>query len=334
MDPIHRLFDATSAFDHPFTMGASLGVAAALIIAPAIIVLFACLGWVDAQHRGELIKRCGSWVELAVLLMAPVLLGAAWVIVSVCALSLLCYREYARATGLFRHRTLSALVVLGVLAETFAVADHWYAMFVALWPLAICALAAAAIVSDRPEGYIQRVALAVFAFALFGAGLGHLGYLSNDVLFRPMVIWLVLCVELNDVFGYIVGKSVGKRKLAPNTSPNKTVAGAAGALVLTTALAALLGHFVFAGTTIDRPIHLILLGLIISVTGQCGDLMLSSIKRDLHIKDIGATIPGHGGLLDRFDSLLLAAPAVFHYLGYFKANGIGLDQPTRIITGS
>lgn len=67
------------------------------------------------------------------------------------------------------------------------------------------------------------------------------------------------------------------------------------------------------------------LGLIVSVAGQFGDLMISSIKRDIGIKDMGVTIPGHGGLLDRFDSMLLVSPAVFHYIAFFR--GFGLDQP-------
>jgi len=66
------------------------------------------------------------------------------------------------------------------------------------------------------------------------------------------------------------------------------------------------------------------------VAGQFGDLMVSSIKRDIGIKDMGASIPGHGGLLDRFDSMLLVAPAVFYYIGFFR--GFGLDQPTQILT--
>ena len=61
--------------------------------------------------------------------------------------------------------------------------------------------------------------------------------------------------------------------------------------------------------------------------------MISSIKRDLGVKDMATLIPGHGGLLDRFDSLLLVAPVVFHYINYFKENGIGGDQPVRILTG-
>ena len=101
--------------------------------------------------------------------------------------------------------------------------------------------------------------------------------------------------------------------------------------MLTTPLVATIAHFIFRGTDLDRPHWLILLGVIVSVSGQMGDLMLSSIKRDLGIKDMGVMIPGHGGVLDRVNSILLAAPAVFHYVQFFV--GFGLDQPTRIITG-
>ncbi|MEM6473778.1 MAG: phosphatidate cytidylyltransferase [Planctomycetota bacterium] len=75
------------------------------------------------------------------------------------------------------------------------------------------------------------------------------------------------------------------------------------------------------------------MGLLISVFGQCGDLVISSIKRDLGVKDMAEVIPGHGGLLDRFDSLLLVAPVLFHYINYFKADGIGGGTPVRIFTG-
>lgn len=86
--------------------------------------------------------------------------------------------------------------------------------------------------------------------------------------------------------------------------------------MLTTILTVVLGRFAFAGTAVANPAHLLALGLLIGAGGQLGDLMLSAIKRDLGIKDMAATLPGHGGLLDRFDSLLLVAPAVFYYVGY------------------
>jgi phosphatidate cytidylyltransferase len=318
-----RLFGAEHAFDHPVTLAVTVALVLLLLLAPAVIWLLVWLGRIDARLRAELLLRYRSWLVLTPLILVPILLGAAWTILGVGVLSLLCYREYARATGLFREKTVSIVVVLGILALTFAELDNWYRLFVALVPFTVGILAIAAILRDQPHGYIQRVALGIFGFALFGSCLGHLGYLANDRNYRPVLILLFLSVELNDVFAFIVGKTLGKRKLAPNTSPNKTVAGAAGALVLTTLVVAGVGRFVFEGTALANPVHLVILGVLVSVLGQFGDLMLSSIKRDLGIKDMAATIPGHGGLLDRFDSIILVGPAVFHYINYFV--GVGTD---------
>jgi phosphatidate cytidylyltransferase len=333
-----RLLGYEHAFDHPVTVAIALTVAVALLIAPLIILLLVRLGRVGPAQHTELMQRYRSWLVLIPAMGVPILLGAAWTILGVAILSLLCYREYARATGLFREKFISLLVVVGILAVTFAVADHWYGFFVALFPLSVGLIVALATLADRPQGYIQRVALGVLGFVLFGSALGHLGYMANDRDYRPIMMLLLLAVEANDVFAYIAGKTFGRRKLAPHTSPNKTIGGALGALILTTALVMVLGHYVFAGPPerqggMQEPLVLLTLGVIISVVGQLGDLVLSSIKRDLGLKDMGATIPGHGGLLDRFDSLLLAAPAVFHYVGYIREIGFGLDQTPRIFTG-
>ncbi|MAE62853.1 MAG: phosphatidate cytidylyltransferase [Phycisphaeraceae bacterium] len=320
------------AFDHVVTRGIVIGVATLLVLTPIIIAILKVARRIDEPLQGELYRRYVSWLVLAPLMLGPIVLGRLWTIGAVVLLSLLCYREFARTTGLFRHRLLSGVVVLGLLAIGFAVADHWYAFFVALPSLTICLLVVAGLVADQPSGYIQRVALSVFSLLLFGVCLGHLAYFANDRLFRPLMLLILLSVELNDVFAFVVGKSIGRRRFAPNTSPNKTLAGALGAAILTTVLFATLAHFVFAGTVMDGPVHLVTMGLLLSVCGQFGDLVLSSIKRDLGIKDMAATIPGHGGLLDRFDSLLLVAPVLFHYIGYVR--GIGLDQPERIFSGN
>jgi phosphatidate cytidylyltransferase len=325
-----RLFGYQHAFDHPVTLGISIAVIAVLVVAYAAIYLLHAAKKTDAKLHDELLKRVRSWAVMAPLLIAPVLLGAAWTIAGVAILSILCYREYARATGLFRHRAISAVVVFGMACLTFAIADHWYNFFVAIPPLTIVLIAMVAILRDEPKGYIQRVGLSAIGFLLFGVCFGHLGYMANDAAFRPIVLLILVTVELNDVFAYISGKTLGRRKLVPNTSPNKTIGGALGALVLTTTLVAVLGYFVFSGTRAGGIVELIGLGLIVSVAGQFGDLMLSSIKRDIGIKDMGATIPGHGGLLDRFDSLILVAPAVFHYVEYLR--GFGVDQATRIMS--
>ena len=320
-----RLFGVTHALDHPVVRGLVLATAAMLALAPVLILAVTALGKPDAKLRRDLWERYKSWLIFVPLMFVPVLLGAAWVILAVGLLGLACFREFARASGLFREWIISACVVLGILALTFATFDHWYDFFAALVPLTIGVMAAASLLPDRPKGYIQRLALGIFAFVFFGVCLGHLGYFANDSLFRPMLLWLISAVELNDIFAYITGKSLGRRKLAPQTSPNKTLGGALGALLLTTTYAALVGHWVFRGTPLDEPAHLIIMGLLISAAGQFGDLTLSSIKRDLGIKDWANTFPGHGGLLDRFNSLLFAAPALFHYIGFFK--GFNLPKP-------
>jgi phosphatidate cytidylyltransferase len=326
-----RLFGFRHAFDDPVTVVMTLAVAALLLLAPLLIFITTRAARSTADKRKELWDRYRSWIWLVLLILIPILAGAFWTIVAVATLSFLCYREYARITGLFRERTISLIVVIGILFLTFAELDNWYRLFVALFPLTVALIAIGGLIADQPKGYIQRVGLGVLGFALFGSALGNLGYMANDWNYRPILLLILCSVELNDIFAYICGHLFGHRKFVPNTSPNKTVGGALGALVLTTPLVAVIAHFIWRDTALDSAIRLIGLGIIISVVGQFGDLMLSSIKRDLGLKDTAKLIPGHGGLLDRFDSLILVAPAVFHYVNYFV--GFATGQPERIFTG-
>ena len=326
-----RLFGVRHAFDDPVATMLTIATIALLLVAPAIIFLVTRSGRIGQERTKELWDRYRSWIWLALSILVPILAGAFWTILAVATLSFLCYREYARITGLFRERTISVIVVLGILLLTFSILDNWYRFFLALFPLTIGLIASGALIADQPKGYIQRVGLGVFGYALFGCALGHLGYIANDWNYRPILLLVICAVELNDIFAYLCGHLFGRRRFVPNTSPNKTIGGALGAIALTTPLVAAVAHFVWIDTVLDTPIHLLGLGTIVSVVGQFGDLMLSSIKRDLGLKDTAKLIPGHGGLLDRFDSLILVAPAVFHYVGYFV--GFGLDQPQRIFTG-
>ena len=319
------------AYGDAVTLGIVIAAGAVLLLAALVIGLLSATGRGSPALRRELWLRLGSWAVLLPLMLGPVLLGRPWVIGAVTLLGLLCLREYDRATGLFREPVMAGAVAVGILFVNFAALDHWYNFFMALFPLTVVVLAVVSLPLDRPSGYIQRTGLAVFAFILFGAGLAHLGFMANDRYYRPLVLLLLTAVAINDVFAFTAGKLMGGPKLLPATSPNKTISGAMGALCGTTLLVAGVGWPVFRGTALDSPVLLLGLGVIVSVAGQAGDLMLSSIKRDLGIKDMGTVIPGHGGLLDRFNSLLLVAPAVFHYVNYYV--GFGLDQPTRLITG-
>jgi phosphatidate cytidylyltransferase len=328
-----RLWSLDHAFDHAFTLWTIIALGGVLMTTGAVIWGLKVAGKLSTEQFQELRARYFSWICLTVILLVPLLLGAAWVIAAVCLLSLLCYQEYARATGLFREKTISIFVVLGILTVTFANLDNYTRLFFAAGMCTAGFITIATIPQDRPKGYIQRTALGVLGFALLGYSFGYLGLLANNPQFRPLLLLIVIGTELNDVFAYCVGKTLGGPKLLPSTSPGKTVAGSVGALMLTTLLVAGLGHWVFAGTRVDEAHWLLILGLGISVLGQFGDLLLSSIKRDLGLKDMGTILPGHGGLLDRFDSLVLVPPAVYHYLSLLLGPLNTLDQAERILTG-
>jgi phosphatidate cytidylyltransferase len=210
-----RLLGYQRAFDEPVTLWIVVGLACALVIAPLIIFAATTALHADDKLRDELWKRYRSWLVLVPLMTVPVLLGALWTILAAALLSLLCYREFSRVTGLAHERTVNATAYVGIFAVHFAVLDHWYGFFVALFPLTIGTIAAVAIFDDQPQGYIRRVALASLGYTLFGAGLAHLGYMANSADYRPLVLMLLLAVELNDVFAYLSGRTFGRRKLAP-----------------------------------------------------------------------------------------------------------------------
>ncbi|MBX7074086.1 MAG: phosphatidate cytidylyltransferase [Pirellulales bacterium] len=323
-----RLFDYEHALDQPFTFWVAAALAVLLVVALVVIAALRATERIGAESYRELMRRTQSWCVLVPLLLAPVLAGAFWTISGIAILGIFSFREFARVVGLAAETRVMWCVQIAIVLVALASLDHWYAFFMALVPLGAVAIAAVAILNDQPKGYVLRVALGVWGFLLFGSALAHLGYLANDWAYRPIIILVVLSVELNDIFAYCCGKLFGHHKLAPQTSPNKTVAGALGALALTTLVVSFVGRMVFAEAPLNQTPYLIGLGLTISLLGQLGDLMLSSVKRDVGVKDMGELIPGHGGLLDRFDSLLLVAPAVFHYVNYFR--GVGMNEPTRI----
>lgn len=326
-----RIASWQDAFGSPVTCALVIAVVVVVFAAAVAIMLVSATGRASPAMRHELWLRLGSWLLLLPLMIGPVLAGRAWTILAVTLLGLLCLQEFSRATGLFRQPVVVAMAVAGLLAVNFAALDHWYGLFVAVPSLTISLIAVASIPQDHPQSYIERTGLGVFAFVLFGSGLAHLGYMANEANYRPIVLMLLLCVALNDVLAFTCGKLIGGPKLLPHTSPGKTVSGAVGSLVLMTPLVAFIAHNIFVGTPMDQLWVLLFLGALVSIAAQAGDLMLSSIKRDLGIKDMGTILPGHGGILDRYNSLLLVAPAVFHLIAYY--HGFGLDQPTRLITG-
>jgi phosphatidate cytidylyltransferase len=326
-----RLFGARHALDEPLVVVIMALLALGLVISPLIIIGLDRSGRLAPSLKNDLWQRYWSWLVLIPLITLPILLGAFWTMLGVALLSLVCFREFSRAIGFFREKLMNILVILSIIALNLAALDKWYNLFVALTPIVIVIIAAVSTSLDRPKGFIQRVALAALSFLLFGTCLGHLSYLANSVHYRSLLLLLIFSVQMNDVFAYIVGKSVEGPKLAPQTSPSKTISGSLAAIILTTLLVYLLGGIVFKNTMLSGTFPRLALGLMISIAGQFGDLTVSAIKRDVGVKDTGTWIPGHGGVLDRANSLLLATPALFHYLSYFRS--LGIDQSMRIFTG-
>ncbi|QWX85122.1 CDP-archaeol synthase [Cellulophaga sp. HaHaR_3_176] len=138
----------------------------------------------------------------------------------------------------------------------------------------------------------------------------HLLYLRESAFGIKALIYLVVLTELNDVFQYFMGKLFGNHKVMPKISPNKTWEGVIGGVFLTTVLSTILGYFLLTSTIL---IHVIL-GIILGVSGFFGDVFMSLLKRKTNMKDTGALLPGHGGLMDRMDSLIFNAPIFFWVL--------------------
>lgn len=285
----------------------------------------------SAETRRDVWTRYWTWLVITPLVVVPLVLCKFGAVFMVTVVSLLAYREFARATGLFRERAMSVVVVLSILTMAFAALDNWHRLFVAVPPLGVAALAMMAVAKDEPKGYLQRVGLSSVALLLFGSALMHLAYFTNSSVYRPVLLMLLVATQASDIGAYCVGKAMGTRKLFPNTSPRKTLAGHIGAFVVAGGVVAALAGPIYRGTALDRWDLLLFFGALVGVAAQAGDLVLGSIKRDLGLKDLAKFLPGHGGVTDRANSLLLVAPIAFHFVAYFLEGGI--DTPTRILTG-
>src|SRR4029077_10139218 len=183
-----RLFGFRHAFDDRVTVVLTLTALVLFLLAPLLIFIVTRAANSTSDQKKELWDRYRSWIWLALCILIPILAGAFWTILAVATVSFLCYREYARITGLFRERTISLIVVVGILLITFSVLDNWYRLFVALFPLTVALIAIGGLIPDQPKGYIQRVGLGVLGFALFGSALGNLGNMANDWNYRPILL--------------------------------------------------------------------------------------------------------------------------------------------------
>ena len=262
---------------------------------------------------------------LTALILTPFLL---WAIIKgsillfavlVSAVSILAIREYfdiicANETGSVPHTTRFIAYAACVALVTGACFGSWPVLFfiLALNMMALCVFVLARF-STLPHIF-DLVARQVLGVVYIPLSLALLVFIRNTEGGSLWVIWLLIVCFVNDTGALYVGTFKGKQKLAPNISPNKTIEGAVGGLVISV-MAGLLFNLVFF-QDVFRALGCIPCALCVAVAGQIGDLFESAMKRVGGIKDSGKILPGHGGMLDRIDGVLLAIP-VFYFFTVF-----------------
>lgn len=293
---------------------------AATTLAVAGIVLFVLERWSRMDVSSMWLTYRG-WLYIFPLVLICFLGGRVMTILGVALVGAASLREYVRATRLNVDRrltygiyaALAAVVGVTLLTDPQGGNDFWYRIFMVLPVYVIVGLAALQIAGEDREQRFTRLCLSILGFVLFAWMFGHLGFLANAQHFYGYVFFLIFSIEICDVAAFAFGKAFGRHKLCPHISPNKTWEGAIGAFLVAMTLPWVLG---FALPHFDTTTRL-LAGLIVGIGGPLGDLTVSMLKREAGIKDLGTAIPGHGGVLDRVDSLVLATPLFFHMVQYF-----------------
>jgi phosphatidate cytidylyltransferase len=296
-------------------------VAAVLAVAGAVLCF---LTFVLRKDVRSIWATYLGWLIMAPVLAIAILLGRAPVIILFTLLALVGMKEFARATGLYRDWWMTSAAYVGIIAVCVTALiknpntgqPGWYGLFMALPVYAITLLVLVPVVRNRVQGQLQLMALAIVGFMYLGWMFLHVAFLANGPRALGQGLYLVFAVEVNDVAAFTFGRTLGKSRKHPLRSvisPNKTWEGALGALAVSMVLPWVM-RFSFPEF---GPLQLVLTGLIVGVGGQLGDLSISVIKRDIGIKDMGAAIPGHGGVLDRIDSLIYTAPLFLHMTDYF-----------------
>lgn len=304
----------------PHSLYAMLGV--------FVVLLFASLSvWrlikKNPQHDyTELKLRTISWWWMIGILFSCLLVSKNTAIALFAFISFLSLKEFFSIVPTRQaDRRVIFLAYLAVPLQYYWVSINWYGMFMVFIPIYIFLLLPTRMVLiGETKGFIHSAGIIYWAVMLTVFCLSHVAYLlalpekNADAGTMGLVIFLLFMTQFNDVLQYIWGKTFGKHPIIPKVSPNKTWEGFLGGVISIT----LISTFIAPLLTPLSAYFGMLAGLIISVSGFIGDVVISSVKRDLEIKDSGYLIPGHGGILDRFDSLIFTAPLFFHYVYYVK----------------
>ncbi|HJZ63926.1 MAG TPA: phosphatidate cytidylyltransferase [Candidatus Acidoferrum sp.] len=299
------------------------GVLGLLVVSTIVGTVLNGIATGEAARRvtDNLNARIRAWWKMSAIFALTLAVGKAGSLVLFTLLSFLALREYITLVPTRRgdHRTLFWTFFIITPLQYYLIGVNWYGFFAILIPaFAFVFIPARIALAGDTEHFLERAAKIQFGLMICAYCLSHApallilkipGYEGRD---SVLLLYLVLVDQMSDVLQYVWGKLLGRHKIAPNVSPNKTWEGFVGGV----ATATLLGAYLSWATPFARW-QSAGMSLAITIMGFLGGLVMSAIKRDAGVKDFGAVIEGHGGILDRIDSLCFAAPVFFHLVRYF-----------------
>ena len=311
-----------SQFD-PITMRLFLGILGVLLLASIIgFILHLRVASPQAKQTiKNLNDRTKAWWVMCFVFAAATLLGRIGSTLLFTFCSLLALREYMTlaATKRADHRTLFWVFFVTLPIQYYLVYINWYGLFSVFIPVyGLLLVAVRVVISADYENFLARTATVQWGSMVCIYFVSHVpallmlpipGFEGHNA---RLLLFLAVVVQISDVLQYTFGKLFGKHKIAPTISPNKTIEGACLGILA----ASLVGMLLWWATPFSIW-SAALISLTICIMGFFGGLTMSAIKRDRGVKDFGNLISGHGGMLDRIDSLCFSAPVFFHLVRYF-----------------
>ena len=298
----------------------TMGAIFAVLIASSVLVAVLRRAKPGSDFR-ELRDRVNSWWVIAGVFLLAVALSERAALVFLAFVCFLAFKEYLSLIPTRRaDRRVLLLAYVAIPVQFWWIATGWYAMAILFVPVYVfLAIPTAMALVGETKGYLRAASTIHWGLMTTVFSLSHTALLLTlpEHVNEPsggagLLLFLVLLTQANDVMQYVWGKAFGRIRVAPRVSPGKTLGGLAGGVATTTLIAWLLAPHL----TPLRGSQALLAGVIVGAAGFLGDIAMSALKRDLGVKDSGSLIPGHGGVLDRVDSLTFTAPLFFHYLFY------------------
>lgn len=305
--------------DNPVA-AALAGIYLLLVIASLITVLLKIRN--PGKDYTELRLRINSWWVMVSIFTVVMISSRAVSLVFFGFVSFLALKEFFSIIPTRRSdRRVLFWAYLAIPFQYYWVAEEWYGMFIIFIPVYLFLLLPMRMVMiGETRNFLRAAGTLHWGLMSLVFSISHVAYLLvlEDSEYSAnvgagLVLYLVFLTQFNDICQYVWGKMLGKHKIIPKVSPNKTWEGFLGGVFTTSLSGGLLASFL---TPMSFSMGIVG-GLIISVFGFIGDVTVSALKRDIGVKDSGSLLPGHGGILDRIDSLTYTAPLFFHFVYYF-----------------